>query len=82
MLNEGGEAEAIARDRGMIQVNDDTALRQAVQTVLVEHKNVADEYRGGKESSLQFLVGMSMKAMKGAGNPAALRDILVEELAK
>lgn len=82
MLERGGEAEAIAREGGFIQVSDEGALRAAVEAVLAEHTAVADEYRAGKESSLQFLVGMSMKAMKGAGNPAVLKALLLEELAK
>ena len=74
------DPEAIARERGLMQVNDTESLRAAVQRVLVEHAQVADEYRAGKEASLQFLLGMSMKAMKGAGNPAVLRELLIEEL--
>jgi aspartyl-tRNA(Asn)/glutamyl-tRNA(Gln) amidotransferase subunit B len=82
MLAEGGEPEEIARTRGLMQVSDEGALRAIVQGVLEEHAGVAAEYRAGKESSIQFLVGMSMKASKGAGNPATLKELLVEELQK
>lgn len=82
LLEEGGDAETVAKERGLIQVSDEGALREAVQEVLKEYKNVAAEYRSGKESSLQFLVGMSMKATKGAGNPSAIKQLLIEELAR
>lgn len=82
LLEEGGDAEAIARDRGLIQVSDEGALRKAVQAVLKEHEGVAAEYRAGKESSLQFLVGMSMKATQGAGNPGTIKELLIDELGK
>lgn len=82
LLEEGGNPESIAKDRGLLQVNDEGALRAAVQAVIAEHTGVADEYRAGKEAALQFLLGMSMKAMKGAGNPGVLRGLLVEELQK
>ncbi len=82
MLEEGGDPEAIATEKGLIQVSDEKDLREAVQAVLKEHEAVANEYRAGKEASLQFLVGMSMKAMKGAGNPGTLKALLVEELSK
>lgn len=82
MLEKGGDPQAIATEEGLIQVNDESSLREAVQAVLKEHQGVAAEYRAGKESALQFLVGMSMKAMKGAGNPGVLKGILVEELGK
>lgn len=80
MLEEGGEPGAIAKEKGLVQVSDEGALRAAVQAVIKEHEGVAAEYRAGKEASLQFLVGMSMKAMKGAGNPAVLKALLIEEL--
>lgn len=82
LLDEGGDPEVLAKERGLLQVSDEGALRTAVQAVIAEHAGVADEYRGGKEAALQFLVGMSMKAMKGAGNPAVLRTLLIEELQK
>jgi aspartyl-tRNA(Asn)/glutamyl-tRNA(Gln) amidotransferase subunit B len=82
MLEKGGEPEALAKEAGLLQVSDEGALRAAVVAVLSEHPAVAAEYRAGKESALQFLLGMSMKAMKGAGNPGVLRTLLVEELAK
>lgn len=82
MLEKGGDPRTIASEHGLVQVNDDGALREAVQAVLKEHEGVVAEYRAGKESSLQFLVGMSMKAMKGAGNPGAIKTILTEELGK
>lgn len=82
LLDEGGDPEVLAKERGLLQVSDEGALRTAVQAVIAEHTGVADEYRGGKEAALQFLVGMSMKAMKGAGNPAVLRTLLIEELQK
>ncbi len=82
MLERGGSPEEIAKTGGFIQVSDEGALREAVLAVLSEHEKAVGEYRAGKEASLQFLVGMSMKATKGAGNPEALRALLIEELKK
>ncbi len=82
MLVEGGDPESIAKEGGFIQVSDEGALRAIVQGVLTEHEGPASEFRAGKEASLQFLVGMSMKASKGSGNPAKLKELLLEELTK
>ncbi|MEK7100481.1 MAG: Asp-tRNA(Asn)/Glu-tRNA(Gln) amidotransferase subunit GatB [Patescibacteria group bacterium] len=79
---DGRSAETIARERGLIQVSDPEALRAVVQEVLAANEAAVQEYHGGKESSLQFLVGQSMKATKGSGNPATLKDLLVAELQK
>lgn len=82
LLEKGGDPEVLAREGGFIQVSDEGALRAIVQGVLAEHEGPANEYRAGKEASLQFLVGMSMKASKGSGNPAKLKELLIEELSK
>lgn len=79
---DGRSAETIARERGLIQVSDPEALRVVVQEVLAANEAAVQEYHGGKESSLQFLVGQSMKATKGSGNPATLKELLVAELQK
>ncbi|MEA2701857.1 MAG: aspartyl-tRNA(Asn)/glutamyl-tRNA(Gln) amidotransferase subunit [Candidatus Parcubacteria bacterium] len=82
MHEKGGDPEDVARAEGLIQVNDTEALREAVRTVIREHEAVAAEYRSGKDAALQFLVGQSMKATRGAGNPGAIKDLLIEELSK
>lgn len=80
MHENGGDAEQVAENEGYMQVNDTEALRAAVKEVISANEAVANEYRAGKEASLQYLVGQSMKATRGAGNPAVLKDLLVEEL--
>lgn len=72
--------EEIARAQGLMQMSDPEQLRALVREVLEAHEGAVTEYRGGKESALQFLVGASMKASRGAGNPAVLRELLLEEL--
>lgn len=81
LLTDGGDsALQIAEGEGLIQQSDPEALRGVVKSVLVEHAAVAEEFRGGKASVLQFLIGQGMKASKGAGNPALIRELMLEEL--
>lgn len=80
MYEEGGSAKEIAKREGLLQMSDADALARAVEEVLISHPGPVAEYRGGKEASLQFLLGQSMKATKGAGNPHVLREILLEKL--
>lgn len=78
----GGSARGVAEERGLLQVSDSSALAGVVAEVVAGNPGVVAEYRAGKESVLQYLVGQSMKASKGAGNPAVLRELLVAELKK
>jgi len=80
LVEKGGDPEQIAKEHGLIQSHDTEALRGAVRSVLAEEAKAVEEYRAGKEAALQYLLGKSMKAAKGAGNPAMLKDIIIAEL--
>jgi aspartyl-tRNA(Asn)/glutamyl-tRNA(Gln) amidotransferase subunit B len=82
MAQSGGDPETVAKETGMLQVHDAEALRATVVGVLSEQPSVVADYRAGKEVALQFLVGQSMKATKGAGNPGLLREIIIQEIGK
>jgi aspartyl-tRNA(Asn)/glutamyl-tRNA(Gln) amidotransferase subunit B len=71
----------LAEDKGLIQVSDPEALKATVQEVLAQNPEAIAQYKSGKESALQFLVGQAMKATRGAGNPATLKTLLEEGLA-
>ncbi len=76
----GGKAFDIAKEKGLLQVTDRAALESIVDKVVTENEKVANEYKAGKEASLQFLIGMCMKEAKGAGNPKVFKEILSTRL--
>ncbi len=82
LVEHGGDPEAIARERGLIQVNDPEALAKVVDAVLTAEPAAVAEYRGGKEAALQYLLGKAMKESRGAGNPQQFRELLAEKLAQ
>jgi len=78
----GVEPLKLAESRGLLQNNNKDELLKIVLDIISEHSAVADEYRAGKESSLQFLIGQGMKATKGTANPAALKELFEQELTR
>ncbi len=82
MYLSGGAPEDLAEKNGLLQVSDTEALRAAVLEVIALNPAVAEEFKAGKESVIQYLVGQAMKATKGAGNPGVLKGLLEEELRK
>lgn len=71
---------AIAEARGLLQVSDTSSLKPVIDDVVAEYATVADEYRAGKEASLQFLLGQCMKKTRGAANPSVLKELLEKAL--
>lgn len=80
LIEKGGDPEILAKEQGLIQVHDESVLREAVKAMLADEPKAVEEYRSGKETILQYLIGKGMKATKGAGNPALLKKIILEEL--
>jgi aspartyl-tRNA(Asn)/glutamyl-tRNA(Gln) amidotransferase subunit B len=39
---------------------------------------VIEEYKAGKETALQFLIGQGMKKTKGAANPEILKTLIIK----
>jgi len=43
-------------------------------------EQISEEYKAGKETSIQFLIGQAMKATKGSANPTVLQKLFRELL--
>jgi aspartyl-tRNA(Asn)/glutamyl-tRNA(Gln) amidotransferase subunit B len=80
MYREGGEAKEVAEKNGLIQKSDPEALKKVVAEIIAAQPAVVLEYKAGKATSLQFLIGQGMKATKGSANPQLLSEIFTELL--
>ncbi|HEU5114602.1 MAG TPA: Asp-tRNA(Asn)/Glu-tRNA(Gln) amidotransferase subunit GatB [Candidatus Paceibacterota bacterium] len=80
MFESGGDPEKIAAEKNLMQKSDEGAVKKIAEEVVAENPSVADEYRKGKQASLQFLIGQGMKKSKGSANPEVLRAALVSIL--
>lgn len=68
----------LAETNGLIQKNNSEELESIVKMVIENNTKVVDEYKGGKEASLQFLIGQIMKESKGSANPAVAKEVLIK----
>ena len=80
LAEDGGLPREIAKRENLFQESNEDALKEVVEKILQEHVGVADEYRGGKEQALQFLVGQVMKETRGSANPGKVQELLKEML--
>ncbi len=74
------EPERYVEEHGLKMVSDDGVLRTVVEGVIAANPQSVSDYRGGKEKALGFLVGQTMKQMKGRANPGAVNQLLRELL--
>lgn len=69
-------------EHGLSMVSDDGMLRSTIENILKENEQSVSDYKNGKEKAFIFLVGQTMKAMKGKANPSVINEILRELLSK
>lgn len=67
-------------DNGLGTVSDEGELRSVIETVIAENPKSAADYNAGKTKAIGFLVGQTMKAMKGKADPGVVNKILKELL--
>jgi aspartyl-tRNA(Asn)/glutamyl-tRNA(Gln) amidotransferase subunit B len=81
LANETGNSPStIVAERGLRQETDESKVRATVCEVLDANPAAVADYRGGKQAALGFLIGQTMKAMRGTGNPAIVRQSVIDEL--
>lgn len=76
----GNDPQTLAEERGLLQDNSVDTLLPVVDEIIAQNASVVSEYKSGKDSALQFLVGQGMKATKGAANPQALADLFAQKI--
>ena len=80
MFKDGSDPVAIVKEEGLEQVSDEGALLETVKKVISLNGGVAEDYKNGKETVIKFLVGQSMKELKGKGDPLKLEELLKGEI--
>jgi aspartyl-tRNA(Asn)/glutamyl-tRNA(Gln) amidotransferase subunit B len=78
----GKDPEAIVREKGLVQVSDESALAGIIDQVMTANPKEVEGFRAGKEKLFGFFVGQVMKASQGKANPAKVNELLKRKLGK
>jgi len=74
------DPESYIAEKGLMMINDDSTVIEAVKAVIAENQDTVAEYKAGKEKVFGFLMGQVMKKLGGKGNPDIARKILTDTL--
>ena len=61
-------------------VSDEGVLKSTIEKIIAANPASVADYHGGKVKALGFLVGQTMKEMKGKEDPGIINRILKELL--
>jgi len=79
-IDTGKDPASIVKEKGMEQVSDEGELESVVDKVIAENEKPVNDFKGGKEASLGFLIGQVMRQSKGKANPKIAGDMLKKRI--
>lgn len=82
LFEEDIDPEQYVEEKGLKTVQDEGALKETVLQVIAANPQSVEDYHNGKEKAIGFLVGQTMKVMKGKADPASVNQLLKEALQK
>ena len=72
----GKDPSLIIGEKDLTQVQDINELEKIASKIINENQGAVLDYKQGKETSLQFLIGQIMRETRGKASPKIISDIL------
>lgn len=80
VFDENIDPEEYVKANGLESNSDAGELKEVIQKIVDANPQSVEDYHNGKTKAIGFLVGQTMKEMKGKANPAMINQILTEIL--
>ncbi|MFP6637824.1 MAG: Asp-tRNA(Asn)/Glu-tRNA(Gln) amidotransferase subunit GatB [Nitrospinaceae bacterium] len=72
--------DSIIEKKGLKQITDSSAIEKIVDGIIESNPSQVEEFKGGKEKVIGYLVGQVMQASKGKANPSLVNKLLKEKM--
>lgn len=76
------DPEIYVEENGLRVVSDEGALCTAIEAIIAANPQSVADFKAGKEKVMGYIVGQTMRAMKGKADPAAVNSIVRERLTR
>ena len=80
MFKTGGDPSQIIESKNLKQVSDAGELEKIIDKIIKNNPQPVEDYKKGKETALQFLIGLAMRESKGKANPNIAGEIIKKKL--
>ena len=82
VICEGVDPEVYAKENNLFSQNDSAALEEVCKRIVDANPQAVEDYKNGKTKAIQALFGSVMRELRGTGDPAVIKKILLEMLSK
>ena len=76
------DPEGYVEEKGLKVVSDQGTLCKVIEEIVAANPQSVKDYHNGKEKAMGFLVGQTMRAMKGKADPSMVNQIVREVLTR
>lgn len=80
IFEKGGIPAEVVKLLNLTQNHDTNAIEKIVKDLIQSNPAAVADFRSGKGSALQFLIGQGMKLTKGSANPELLKTLITKNL--
>ncbi len=80
LFKDNADPNEYIREKGLMMLDDDSLVADTIDEVIKNNPKSAEDYKSGKQKAFGFLVGQTMRALKGKANPQTVNRILKEKL--
>jgi len=81
MFASGKAPGEVVKEQGLEQITSSDEVVTSVEKVIADNAKAVEDYRGGKEEAIKFLVGQVMRETRGRAGPDVVTELLKEKLA-
>jgi len=80
MFATGKDPSEIIKEKNLILIRDKSSIEKIVEKVIKENPKAVEDYKLGKKTAIQFLIGKAMAETKGRADPKVLLDFFKKKL--
>ena len=80
LIEDGVEPMTYYKENGLDKKLDTSAIDGVIDSVIANNPQAVEDYKNGKVKAIQALFGSCMKELKGAADPALIKEMLENKL--
>src|SRR3989344_5726220 len=80
MLKTGKDPSVVMAESDLKGGREETALEKIVEKIISQNPKETEQYKKGKATLLQYLIGLVMRETKSQADPQAIKEILINKL--
>jgi aspartyl-tRNA(Asn)/glutamyl-tRNA(Gln) amidotransferase subunit B len=76
MFNTGSDPSDVVQENNLGQITDSGEIEKIINEIISKNPKAVEDYKKGKQNSLQFLAGQVMAATRGTAQPDKVKELL------